>query len=87
MISCESLYQHSCEVVFAFHEYIFVWNKYIVEDYEGFLSAEFGIAQIDFCVFLHFSCVAGLSAVYHVQAFCIRGDCECYSKVLVLLFH
>ena len=87
VIAGEALHDHAGELILAVEEDVLVGDEHVVQDHQGLLAAELGVAHIDGGVLLQFTGVAGLTAVDHVHALGVGGAGEGDSPVLVSLTH
>ena len=87
VIAGEALHDHAGELILAVEEDVLVGDKHMVQDHQGLLAAELGVAHVDGGVLLHLPGVAGLAAVDHVHALGVGGAGEGDSPVLISLTH
>ena len=87
VIAGEALHDHAGELILAVEEDVLVGDEHMVQDHQGLLAAELGVAHIDRGILLHLPGVAGLTAVDHVHALGVSGAGEGNGPVLISLTH
>ena len=87
VITGEALHDHAGELILAVEEDVLVGDEHMVQDHQGLLAAELGVAHIDGGVLLHLPGVAGLTAINHVHTLGVGGAGEGDGPVLVSLTH
>ena len=87
VIAGEPLHHHAGELILAVEEDVLVGDEHVVQDHQGLLAAELGVAHVDGGVLLQLPGIAGLTAVDHVHALGVGGAGEGNCPVLVRLTH